>query len=48
MFEFNKKLKIMALCIDSWQAFSQDFESGSPNFMGVEGPHSMAPAVPCC
>ena len=29
------------------QAFSQDFESGSPNFMLAEGPHSMAPAAPC-
>ena len=29
------------------QAFSQDFESGSPNFMWAKGPHSMAPAAPC-
>ena len=29
------------------QAFSQDFESGSPNFMWAKGPHSKAPAVPC-
>ena len=28
------------------QPFSQDFESGSPNFMWAEGPHSMAPAAP--
>ena len=27
------------------QAFSQDFESGSPNFMSAEGPHSMARGV---
>ena len=25
------------------QALSQDFESGSPNFLGAEGRHSMAP-----
>ena len=29
------------------QPFSQEFESGSPNFMWAEGPHSMAPAAPC-
>ena len=29
------------------QAFSQDFESGSRNFMWAKGPHSMAPAAPC-
>ena len=29
------------------QAFSQDFESGSPNFMWAKGPNSMAPAAPC-
>ena len=29
------------------QAFSQDFESGSPNFVWAEGPHSMVPQAPC-
>ena len=29
------------------QAFSQDFERGSPNFMRAEGPHSIAPQALC-
>ena len=36
---------ISATDIPSHQAFSQDFESGSPNFMWAKGPHSICGTV---
>ena len=38
-------LNVFNICSGPSQAFSQDFESGSPNCMWAEGAHSIAPVA---